>query len=164
MKNYITPAGFSKLQNEFMHLRTQERPALCQVIAAAAANGDRSENADYQYGKRRLREIDRRLAFLQKRLEMAEVVPLPVEEQALGQVVFGATVTIQTQEQEGVQDYTIVGVDEVNLPLGQISWQSPIGRELLQKQVGDVITVITPSGKREMEIMAISYRPSSNEG
>lgn len=164
MKNYLTPQGFEKLQSEFWQLRTKERPALCQVIAEAAANGDRSENADYQYGKRRLREIDRRLAFLQKRLAVAEVVPWPPAEKLPSVVLFGATVTVYEEQEERRHTYTIVGSDEVDLAQGQISWQSPIGRELLQKQVGDVITISTPNGKREMEIVAIKYCPIANEG
>ncbi len=153
-KNYITPHGFKKLKDELHHLLYKERPALTTVIAWAASNGDRSENADYIYGKRRLREIDKKIRFLTKRLEIAEVVdPAAIKAK---QVLFGATVTIE--DEEGTQKvYSIVGIDEVNLPKNQISWISPLAKALLKGKVGDVVTFKTPKGVREYEIIKIKY-------
>ena len=153
-KNYMTPAGFKRMQQEMHNLRTKIRPEITQTVAWAAANGDRSENADYQYGKRRLREIDRRLEFLTKRLESAHVVdPLAV---ACDHVKFGATVTI-ADEDGNERTYTIVGIDEIDLSKGRISWASPIANALMRAKVGDSITFQAPKGKQELEVLAIHY-------
>lgn len=155
-KNYITPAGLKQLQVELRKLRDDERPKLLETIAWAASNGDRSENADYIYGKKRLREIEKRLRILMKRLEAAEVVdPTTI---ATVKVSFGAIVTIC--DEEGVKAvYQIVGEDEIDAKVGQISWKSPIARALLGKKKGDAVTVHRPSGTIELEIIKIS-RPA----
>lgn len=154
-KNYITPTGHKKLVEEFEQLSRIERPELTKVIQWAAGNGDRSENADYIYGKRRLREIDRRLRFLGKRLDLAVIVD-PAK-QHFEVVKFGATVTLS--DDEGLEKtYYIVGVDEIDLALNKISWKSPIGFALLNKEVGDTILVHTPQGKKEFEIISVEYR------
>lgn len=155
-KNYITPAGFKKLKDELHRLLVDERPKLCEVIAWAAGNGDRSENADYTYGKRRLRQIDGRVRFLTKRLDSAEVID-PVKNDS-DRVFFGATVTMRDEEGEE-KTYTIVGVDEINLAKNRISWVSPLALALLKKQVGDVVEFRSPKGVRELEIVGISYEP-----
>jgi transcription elongation factor GreB len=153
-KNYITPAGAKRLQNEIKQLKNVERPQVTQTVAWAAGNGDRSENADYTYGKKRLREIDRRLRFLLKRLEAAEIVdPLKV---ACDQVRFGATVTIR-DEDDNEKTYAIVGVDEIDLEKGRISWLSPLASALMRAREGDWVTVHSPGGNREVEIVAIRY-------
>jgi transcription elongation factor GreB len=154
-KNYITPQGFKRLQDELKHLLNIERPKVCETVAWAAGNGDRSENADYTYGKRRLREIDRRARFLTKQLEAAIVVdPLAITQR--NQVMFGATVTISNEEGEE-KIYSIVGVDEVDVVKGKISWCSPLGAALLKAQTGDTITYLTPKGKQEVEVLGIEY-------
>jgi transcription elongation factor GreB len=154
-KNYITVTGANKLKSELHDLLYVKRPELTKVIAWAASNGDRSENADYIYGKRRLREIDRRIRFLQKRIEAFEIVdPTTIQSE---EVVFGATVTIE--DEDGVQKiYSIVGIDEANAGLGQISWISPLGSALLKKQVGDLASFQTPKGLREFEVIDIQYK------
>lgn len=151
-KNYITPAGAKRLQEELANLLNVERPKLVETIAWAASNGDRSENADYIYGKRRLREIDRRIRFLSKRLEAAEIVdPL---KQPKDRVLFGATV--QVENEEGTKKtYQIVGVDETDAANGKVSWTSPVGKALLQAKVGDVVTLTTPKGEHDLEILKI---------
>jgi transcription elongation factor GreB len=154
-KNYITPSGAEKLRSEFKHLKYTERPEVVRVVAWAASNGDRSENADYIYGKRRLREIDRRLRFLQKRLDYAEVVD-PTAQKA-DRVLFGATVTIENESGQK-KTYCIVGVDEVDLQRGKISWMSPLGKALLQAQQGDMVTLQTPKGDEDIEILKIEYK------
>lgn len=154
VKNYITPHGFKKLKDELHHLLYKERPELTTVIAWAASNGDRSENADYIYGKRRLREIDKKIRFLTKRLEIAEVVD-PKNIKAT-EVLFGATVTIEDEKGEH-KTYSIVGIDEVNLPKNQISWISPLAKALLKGKVGDIVNFKTPKGTREYEIIKIKY-------
>ena len=154
-KNYITPRGFSRLQEELEDLLNKKRPELTAVIAWAAGNGDRSENADYIYGKRRLREIDRRIRFLTKRLEAAEVVdPATVKSE---QVRFGATVTIEDEDGES-KTYSIVGIDEAEPTKGKISWISPLAAVLLKAKVGDVLNFRTPKGVREIEVIEIAYR------
>ncbi len=153
-KNYITPPGFKKLKDELHRLLTDERPKLCEVIAWAAGNGDRSENADYTYGKRRLRQIDGRIRFLTKRLESSEVID-PVLNTS-EQVFFGATVTVR-DEDGGEKTFTIVGIDEIELPKNRISWISPLAAALLKKQVGDVIEFRSPKGLRELEIVDVKY-------
>lgn len=151
-KNYITPPGFQRLREELQNLLNVERPKLVETIAWAASNGDRSENADYIYGKRRLREIDRRIRFLSKRLEAAEVVD-PAK-QPKDKVLFGAIVKVE--DEEGVsKTYQIVGVDETDAKNGKISWTSPIGKSLLQAKVGDSVILHTPKGEHELEILKI---------
>jgi transcription elongation factor GreB len=154
-KNYITPQGFKRLQDELHKLLHDERPALTAVVAWAAGNGDRSENADYIYGKRRLREIDRRIRFLQKRLEAAEVVE-PVR-QSGDQVFFGATVTVR-DEDGNEKTVTIVGVDEIELEKNRISWVSPLALALRKARVGEVVSFRSPKGARELEVIEIVYR------
>lgn len=154
VKNYITPEGFQCLKDEFSKLWNGERPALVQTISWAASNGDRSENADYIYGKRRLREIDKRLRFLSKRLETAEVVDSSTRE--ADQIFFGATVTV-LDETNKEATYRIVGVDEIDTKKGYVSWISPIAKALLQARVGDVVTVKSPAGELELEVLKITY-------
>jgi transcription elongation factor GreB len=154
-KNYITPQGAQKLTEEFRHLSYVERPALVKVVAWAASNGDRSENADYIYGKRRLREIDRRLGFLKKRLNAAVIVDPKMQNG--DKVLFGATVTVQYEDGKQ-KTFQIVGVDETNPSAGQISWISPLGSALLQSSRGDVITLQTPKGEEELEIMKVEFK------
>lgn len=153
-KNYITPAGLKRLQEELRTLRDQERPEVVRTVAWAASNGDRSENADYIYGKRRLREIDKRIGFLKKRLESVEIVD--PEKQKSDRVLFGATVEVQTEEKKKI--FAIVGLDEVDISKGHISWLSPLGSALLGKQLGDVFIYRAPRGDEELEILAISYQ------
>ena len=153
-KNYITPCGAKKLQDEYKRLRYTERPELTKVIAWAAGNGDRSENGDYIYGKKRLREIDKRLRFLGKRIDSMEVVdPLTIKSD---QVLFGATVDI-ADEDDNKKTYYIVGVDETDAAKGKISWISPLANALFKSKVGDVVTFRSPKGPREIEILAIKY-------
>ena len=154
-KNYVTPAGFADLQNELRQLLKEERPKIVEVVRWAAGNGDRSENGDYIYGKRRLREIDRRMRYLTKRIESAEIVD-PNLQKNLTKVFFGATVTyVQVDGTE--RTIKIVGMDEANLENGKISWISPVAKALLKSEVGDVIKLHTPSGVEELEILAIKY-------
>jgi len=153
-KNYITPAGYARLKRELQSLLDKERPALVKVIAWAASNGDRSENADYIYGKRRLREIDRRIRFLTKRLEIAEIID-PAR-QGVEQVFFGATVTY-CDSKGGERTISIVGQDEVDPPRNRISWISPVARALTKAREGDVVTLRTPAGIEELEILALRY-------
>jgi transcription elongation factor GreB len=152
--NYITPQGADKLRDELKHLRYAERPEVVRVVAWAASNGDRSENADYIYGKRRLREIDRRLRFLQKRLDAAVVIN--PSEQRGDKVLFGATVTVRN-ESDQLKRYQIVGVDETNPNEGKISWVSPLGKALLQNNKGDFVVLQTPKGEEELEIVKVEY-------
>lgn len=154
-KNYITPAGARRLEDELNHLQKVERPKIVEVVSWAASLGDRSENADYIYGKRRLREIDRRIRFLGKRLDSIEVVD-PEQRSHVDKVFFGATVTV-TDENNKTRTYRIVGVDETDGSKGKISWISPIGRALLKASVGDEVTVRTPSGDIDLEIDKIEY-------
>lgn len=161
VKNYITPAGFKKLQDELQHLKHVERPKVCDVVAWAASNGDRSENADYQYGKKKLREIDRRMRFLTKRLDSAEIVDYT--KNTSDQVFFGATVTIR-DEDDNEKIYSIVGIDEIDLDRGRISWISPLANALFKARVGDWVTFKTPKGTREVEIVSISYAPLDEVG
>ncbi len=155
-KNYITPQGAERLRAELKTLLNDERPELVKVIQWAASNGDRSENADYIYGKRRLREIDRRIRFLSKRLEIAEIIdPLA---QNSDKILFGATVTI-ADESGAQKTFSIVGVDEINIKLGLISWVSPVGKALLQAKSGDTVTIHTPKGDEDWEIKKVEYKP-----
>ena len=152
--NYLTPAGAKKLQDELRQLASVERPKIIQKVADAAAQGDRSENAEYIYGKKRLREIDRRIRFLTKRLEAAVIVrPDEVKE---GEVRFGATVDLEDEEGER-KTYTLVGPDESDPSAGKLSFKSPLGRALMKRKVGDVVTVQRPAGEIELEILAIRY-------
>lgn len=155
VKNYMTPRGHALLQTEFDHLLRTERPQVVEVVSWAASNGDRSENGDYIYGKRRLREIDRRLRYLTKRLDSAEVV-YPATQQNLDQVFFGATVTVA--DASGVeQTFQIVGVDEADPANGLINWVSPLARALLKAREGDVVRFHTPAGMREVDILGVRY-------
>ena len=155
-RNYITPAGYARIRDELDHLLRTERPQLVEVVHWAALNGDRSENGDYIYGKRRLREIDRRIRFLTKRLDLAEVVD-PGRQENVDQVFFGATVTI-LDEDSVEQTYRIVGVDETDFPRGHISWVSPLARALLKAREGDQVRFQSPAGWREVEVLTIAYR------
>ena len=155
-KNYITPTGFRRMQDELKQLQTVERPKTVDIVAWAAGNGDRSENGDYIYGKRRLREIDRRTRFLLKRLEIAEVVD-PARQAHLDRVFFGATVTYETRAGDE-RTITIVGVDEVDTDNGRVSWISPIARALMRAREGDVVELRTPHGPEPIEVVEISYR------
>jgi transcription elongation factor GreB len=157
-KNYITPAGHKRLKDEALHLLDKERPDLVKVIQWAASNGDRSENADYIYGKRRLREIDRRIRFLTKRLDLAEVVDPAARDDATDQVFFGATVTV-ADEHGKEQTYAIVGIDEADVARGRISWISPLARALLKRREGDQITFKAPGGDQVLEIVQVEYKP-----
>jgi transcription elongation factor GreB len=157
-KNYITPDGFRRLQQELNHLSRTERPSVVETVAWAAGNGDRSENGDYIYGKQRLREIDRRLRFLAKRLETAEIVD-PARQSRLDQVFFGATVTYANENGEE-RTVTIVGVDEIDADRGRVSWVSPVARALLKAREGDVVELRTPTGINRIEIIEIRYETS----
>jgi transcription elongation factor GreB len=154
-RNYMTPGGFARLKAELDTLVASERPQVVDTIAWAAGNGDRSENADYQYGKKRLREIDRRLRYLVKRIESAVVVD-PREQQALRQVFFGATVTY-AKEDGREHTVTLVGVDEADLSQGKISWLSPVAQALMKAKVDDCVQLKTPAGWEDIEIVAIRY-------
>lgn len=159
IKNYVTPFGFSSMQNELRYLFSEERPKIVEVVRWAAGNGDRSENGDYIYGKRRLREIDRRVRYLTKRLESAQVVD-PKLQQNLTQVYFGATVTYV--KKDGTKaTVKLVGIDEADLAKGKISWISPVAKALLKSQVGDVVEFHTPSGVEALEVVAIKYELES---
>ncbi|MBC5765151.1 transcription elongation factor GreB [Ramlibacter albus] len=155
-KNYITPQGYARLRAELLHLIDDERPKVVEVVHWAASNGDRSENGDYLYGKKRLREIDRRIRFLTKRLEIAEVAD-PSVHHGNDQVFFGATVTYEDQTTGEERTVTIVGIDEADSLAGQVSWISPIARALLKCREGDVVKLVTPSGAHEVEILKVSY-------
>ena len=155
-KNYITPPGYAALRAEFDELFRVERPKLVETIAWAASNGDRSENGDYIYGKRRLRQIDSRIRFLARRMEAAEVVD-PARQENTEQVFFGATVTYATS---GGAESTIqiVGVDEAQPSEGRISWVSPVARALLKAREGDLVNLTTPAGREELEVLEIRYQ------
>ena len=154
-RNYMTPAGYARLRSELFALMDDERPKVVEVVHWAASNGDRSENGDYLYGKKRLREIDRRIRFLTKRLEMAEVVN-PSVHHGRDQVFFGATVTYaEASGQE--RTVTIMGIDEADSLQGQVSWISPIARALLKSREGDQLKLPTPAGVLEIEVLQVSY-------
>ena len=156
IKNYITPNGYRKLKEELEQLWKVERPELVKIITWAASNGDRSENGDYIYGKKRLREIDRRVRFLRQRLEQAEVVD-PTQRGECEQIFFGATVTVL--DSNGCENtYSIVGVDEANAGRGLISWVSPLARALLKLREGEAAMLHTPAGLQELEILSVIYR------
>ena len=154
-KNYVTPFGLQALKDELRQLAQIERPKVVEVVAWAASNGDRSENGDYIYGKKQLREIDRRIRYLRKRVESAEVVD-PARQKNRRQVFFGATVRF-VRSDDTEQMITIVGVDEANLAQGKISWLSPVARALMKAQVGDAVALRTPSGADEIEVLEIRY-------
>jgi transcription elongation factor GreB len=154
-KNYMTKRGHAAMRAEFEQLVKVERPNLVQVVAWAAGNGDRSENGDYIYGKKRLREIDRRIRYLTKRLENAEVVD-PATQQGLEQVFFGATVTVDDGEAEAT--YQIVGMDEADAGEGRISWISPLAKALLKAREGDTVRFQSPVGPRELEVVEVVYK------
>ncbi len=154
-RNYITPAGYASLRNELLDLIDNERPKVVEVVHWAASNGDRSENGDYLYGKKRLREIDRRIRFLTKRLEIAEVTN-PVLHHGNDQVFFGATVTYA--EADGTErTVTIMGIDEADALQRQVSWVSPIARTLLKSRVGDELKLVTPAGVIDIEVLDVQY-------
>jgi transcription elongation factor GreB len=153
-KNYITPAGFARLKEELKSLVEVERPEVVRTVAWAASNGDRSENGDYIYGKRRLREIDRRVRFLIKRLENAEVVDSSGRD--TDQVFFGASVSVRDAT-GNIRNISIVGVDEVEPAQGRVSWISPIARALIKAREGDTVTLRTPAGEEKIEIIEVSY-------
>ena len=155
-KNYLTPQGHARLKEEALRLLNHERPELVKVVAWAASNGDRSENADYIYGKRRLREIDRRIRFLTKRLDAAEVIDPAAREQT-DQVFFGATVTV-SDDQGGETTYCIVGIDEADVGRGRISWISPLARALLKRREGDEVAFKAPGGDQVLEIVKVEYK------
>lgn len=160
-KNYMTQAGHDRLRAELLHLLDVERPRVVEVVHWAASNGDRSENGDYLYGKKRLREIDRRIRFLTKRLDRAEVVD-PSRHHGKDQVFFGATVTFA--DEDGTQTtVTILGVDEADTAQGQISWVSPVAQALLKARTGDEVRLRTPVGWKTLEVLAVSY-PSGLAG
>jgi len=156
-KNYITPAGYERMRSELLHLIDEERPEVVKLVSWAASNGDRSENGDYIYGKRRLREIDRRIRFLTKRLDLAEVVDSSRQE-SVDQVFFGATVEYGTEDGEA-HTITIVGIDEVDLDRGHVSWVSPIARALLKAKIGDQVTLYTPAGPEPIDVLEVRYPP-----
>lgn len=153
-KNYMTPNGAKELREELLYLNDKVRPELLEVIAWAAGNGDRSENGDYIYGRKRLREIDKRLRYLAKRIDNLEIV----DPMSLGgtKILFGSTVTLM-DENEVEKRYAIVGVDESDLSKGKISWISPIAKALLQKSVGDIVSLRSPKGHQEFEILKIEF-------
>jgi transcription elongation factor GreB len=154
-KNYMTPEGHRRMKEELLRLIDVDRPEVVRVVSWAASNGDRSENGDYIYGKRRLREIDRRIRFLTKRLDLAEVVD-PSVHHGSDQIFFGATVTYENQVGEE-HTVTIVGIDELDPLNGKISWISPVARALTKAREGDAVTLRTPSGVDELTILEVSY-------
>lgn len=157
-KIYMTPACAARMRAELKDLLYVKRPEMVNTVSWAAANGDRSENADYHYGKKRLRQIDGRLRFLQKRLEAAEIVDPVAQRQVAGErVLFGCTVTVENEQGEE-KTYSIVGVDEIDLGKGRISWVSPIGRALLGRSLEDVVSFKTPGGTSELEIVKVEYQ------
>jgi len=154
-KNYITPQGYARLRAELLDLIDNERPKVVEIVHWAASNGDRSENGDYIYGKKRLREIDRRIRFLTKRLEIAEVTD-PSLHHGSDQVFFGATVTYA--DESGLErTITILGIDEADSLQAQVSWVSPIARTLLKAHVGDAARLVTPAGVEEIEVLRVHY-------
>jgi len=155
-KNYMTRSGYDRLRAELERLVKVDRPALVQVVSWAAGNGDRSENGDYIYGKKRLREMDRRIRYLMKRLDCAVVVD-PRAQQGNDQIFFGATVTVQDEESGEEACYRIVGIDEADAGAGRISWISPLARALLKAREGDTVRLQSPAGLRRLEIRSVRY-------
>ena len=158
-KNYITPQGYARMRTELLTLIDDERPKVVEIVHWAASNGDRSENGDYIYGKKRLREIDRRIRFLTKRMELASVTD-PAVHFGSDQVFFGATVTYE-DDQGLAKTITILGIDEADSLNGQVSWVSPIARALLKSKVGDVVRLQTPVGMQDIEVIQVSYPEKS---
>jgi transcription elongation factor GreB len=154
-KNYLTPAGYKRLRDELMSLLDDERPKVVEVVSWAAKNGDRSENGDYLYGKKRLREIDRRIRFLTKRLDIAEVAD-PSAHHGSEQIFFGATVTYANDKGDE-RTITIKGIDETDNLAGEVSWVSPIARALLKARVGDEVALMTPGGLEKLEVLEVQY-------
>ena len=154
-KNYLTPQGYARLRSELMGLLDEERPKVVEVVSWAAKNGDRSENGDYLYGKKRLREIDRRIRFLTKRLDIAEVVD-PSAHYGHDQVFFGATVTYANHKGDE-RTITIKGIDEADNQKGEVSWIAPIARALLKARVGDEVSLQTPGGIEHIEVLDVTY-------
>ena len=156
VKNLMTPRGYAALRDELRWLLKEERPKITEIVSWAAGNGDRSENGDYLYNKKRLREIDRRIRYLTKRTESAEVVD-PARQQGLEQVFFGSTVTYAKEDDSEVS-VQLVGVDEADMAQGRINWLSPVGQALMKKRVGDSAVVRTEAGSEVIEIVAIAYK------
>ena len=158
-RNYMTPGGFARLRRELDQLVTKERPELVATVAWAAGNGDRSENGDYIYGKKRLREIDRRIRFLVRRLDNAEVVDpaAPRDDDAESAVFFGATVTVAKAQGEE-RTISIVGIDEIDTERGYVSWISPMARALLKAREGDTVVLRTPGGTEDLDVVSVRYR------
>jgi transcription elongation factor GreB len=154
-KNYITPQGYARIRRELLDLIDNERPKVVEIVHWAASNGDRSENGDYIYGKKRLREIDRRIRFLTKRLEIAEVTD-PAVHCGSDQIFFGATVTY-SDDTGVVRTVAILGIDEADSSQAQVSWVSPIARTLLKARVGDMLQLVTPVGVAEIEVISVQY-------
>lgn len=161
-KNYITPQGYERLRSELLQLIDEERPKVVDIVHWAASNGDRSENGDYLYGKKRLREIDRRIRFLTQRLEIA-VISDPGIHHGNDQVFFGATVTY-IDDQASERTVTILGVDEAVSGLGQISWISPVAKALLKSRVGDEVSLATPQGMQTLEVLKVDYPAANTPG
>ncbi len=159
-RNYLTPGGFERMKAELERLVQKERPELVATVAWAAGNGDRSENGDYIYGKKRLREIDRRIRFLIKRLDIAEVVDPAArrDDDTSDQIFFGATVTVRNARGDE-RTLSIVGVDEIDTARGYVSWVSPVARALLKARAGDTVTLSTPGGVEELDVLAVHYLP-----
>lgn len=153
-KNYITPSGYRKLQNELYELVHNERPQVTETVSWAAGNGDRSENGDYLYGKRRLREIDSRIRYLNKQLDASEVVdPTKI---VASDIRFGATVTIRFEDNQ-TKTFAIVGVDESDIEQGKMSWKAPLARAILRKKIDDCVTFTSPKGLQDIEILDVQY-------
>ena len=163
-RNYMTPGGFARMRRELDRLVTRERPELVATVAWAAGNGDRSENGDYIYGKKRLREIDRRIRFLVRRLDNAEVVDpaMPRDEDAGSRVYFGATVTVADARGDE-RTVSIVGIDEIDTARGYISWISPMARALLKAREGDIVSMRTPAGTEELDVVSVRYVPLATD-
>jgi transcription elongation factor GreB len=159
-KNYITPQGYARMRTELLALIDDERPKVVEIVHWAASNGDRSENGDYIYGKKRLREIDRRIRFLTERLELASVTD-PAVHFGSDQVFFGATVTYE-DDQGHAKTITILGIDEADSLNAQVSWVSPIARALLKSKVGDMVRLQTPAGTQDIEVIQVAYPPKSD--
>ena len=159
-RNYMTPGGFARLKAELSQLVDKERPEIVAIVAWAAGNGDRSENGDYIYGKKRLREIDRRIRFLVRRLDRAEVVDPLARRDAdnADQIFFGATVTVSNLRGEE-RTVSIVGIDEIDTARGYVSWVSPMARALIKAREGDMVTLNTPGGVEQLEILLVRYEP-----
>lgn len=162
-KNYITPQGFAALQAEFHQLYKIERPEVVRTVSWAASNGDRSENGDYIYGKRRLRQIDSRCKHLMRRMDLAEIVDSSLQ-QHLEKVFFGAWVTLFNLADDSEVTYRIVGKDELEPSKGFISWVSPLAKAMLGKAIGDVVKVVTPAGEHAYEIIDVRYTPVLKAG